>query len=79
MQKQNAVRMEGYVVECLPNAKFRVELVNGFFVIAHLSGKIRRFSIKVLLGDHVLVELSPYDLTRGRIIFRSRPIVRAAR
>jgi len=72
MQKQDLVEMEGYVCECLPNAMFRVELSNGFFVLAHLSGKLRRFSIKVLLGDYVRVELSPYDLNRGRIVFRMK-------
>jgi translation initiation factor IF-1 len=68
--KQDLIEMEGIISECLPNALFRVELPNGFHILAHISGKIRRFSIKILLGDKVKVELSPYDLTRGRIIYR---------
>ena len=63
------IEMEGVVVESLPNAMFQVELENGFQVLAHISGKIRRNSIKILLGDRVTVELTPYDLTKGRIIF----------
>jgi translation initiation factor IF-1 len=70
MQKQDLIKMEGQVSECLPNAMFRVDLPNGFHVLAHVSGKIRRYSIKILLGDKVKVELSPYDLTRGRITYR---------
>ena len=70
MEKQDLIRMEGTVSECLPNAMFRVDLPNGFHVLAHISGKIRRYSIKILLGDKVKVELSPYDLTRGRITYR---------
>ena len=64
--------MEGTVVECLRNANFRVELTNGHKVLAHISGKIRKNYIKILPEDHVLVELSPYDLDRGRIVFRYR-------
>ncbi|GAA2824414.1 translation initiation factor IF-1 [Kribbella solani] len=64
--------MEGIVVECLRNANFRVELSNGHKVLAHISGKIRKNYIKILPEDRVLVELSPYDLDRGRIIFRYR-------
>jgi len=64
------IEMEGFVVESLPNAMFQVELENGFQVLAHISGKIRRNSIKILLGDRVTVELTPYDLTKGRIIYR---------
>ncbi len=60
------IEMEGFVVESLPNAMFQVELENGFQVLAHISGKIRRNSIKILLGDRVTVELTPYDLTKGR-------------
>ena len=66
------IEMEGVVVDSLPNAMFQVELENGFQVLAHISGKIRRNSIKILLGDRVTVELTPYDLTKGRIIYRLR-------
>lgn len=65
--------MKGVVTQCLSNAMFRVKLENGFKVIAHISGKIRRNFIRILLGDYVIVELSPYDLTRGRIIYRLKP------
>ncbi|WP_029138455.1 translation initiation factor IF-1 [Nakamurella lactea] len=68
----NGIEVEGRVVECLRNATFRVELPNGHLVLAHISGKIRRNYIKIVLQDRVLVELSPYDLTRGRILFRYR-------
>lgn len=64
--------MEGVVTESLPNAMFRVDLDNGFTVLAHVSGKIRRNYIKILLGDRVVVELTPYDLTKGRIVYRQR-------
>ncbi len=64
--------MEGVVSETLPNAMFRVVLDNGFQVLAHISGKIRRNHIKILLGDRVTVELTPYDLTKGRITYRLR-------
>ncbi|MER7250401.1 translation initiation factor IF-1 [Kribbella sp. NPDC000426] len=66
------IEIEGTVVECLRNANFRVELTNGHKVLAHISGKIRKNYIKILPEDRVLVELSPYDLDRGRIIFRYR-------
>lgn len=66
------IEIEGTVVECLRNATFTVELGNGHKVLAHISGKIRKNYIKILPEDRVLVELSPYDLTRGRIIFRYR-------
>ena len=69
-EKENLIEMQGIVTQCLSNGIFRVELENGFQVIAHISGKIRRNFIRILLGDLVIVELSPYDLTRGRIIFR---------
>lgn len=69
-EKDNLIEMKGVVTQCLSNGMFRVELVNGFKVIAHISGKIRRNFIRILLGDFVTVELSPYDLTRGRIIYR---------
>jgi len=70
MAKKDAIEVEGTVVLPLPNAMFRVELANGHQVMAHISGKIRRHFIKILTGDKVLVELSPYDLTRGRITYR---------
>ena len=69
-EKDNLIEMKGVVTQCLSNGMFRGELVNGFKVIAHISGKIRRNFIRILLGDLVTVELSPYDLTRGRIIYR---------
>jgi translation initiation factor IF-1 len=68
----NGIEVEGTVLECLRNATFRVELQNGHRVLAHISGKIRKNYIKILPYDRVLVELSPYDLTRGRIVFRYR-------
>ena len=64
------IELEGTVVDCLPGTQFKVELDNGHEVLAYLSGKMRRYYIRVLLGDRVLVELSPYDLTRGRITYR---------
>lgn len=70
MSKQDVIETEGTVVEPLPNAMFRVELQNGHKVLAHVSGKIRMNFIKILAGDRVTVELSPYDLNRGRIIYR---------
>lgn len=68
--KKDVIEVEGTVVESLPNAMFRVELDTGHKVLAHLSGKMRVYYIRVLLGDRVKVELSPYDLTRGRITYR---------
>lgn len=68
--KQDVIEVEGKVVEPLPNAMFRVELPNGHKVLAHVSGKIRMNFIRILPGDRVMVELSPYDLTRGRIVYR---------
>lgn len=70
MPKENAIEVEGTVLETLPNAMFRVELQSGHRVLAHVSGKIRMHFIRILPGDRVLVELSPYDLARGRIIYR---------
>ncbi|MDA8334431.1 MAG: translation initiation factor IF-1 [Peptococcaceae bacterium] len=70
MAKQDVIEVEGTVVEPLPNAMFRVELPNGHKVLAHVSGKIRMNFIRILAGDRVMVELSPYDLTRGRIVYR---------
>jgi translation initiation factor IF-1 len=68
--KQDVIEVEGKVVEPLPNAMFRVELPNGHKVLAHVSGKIRMNFIRILPGDRVMVELSPYDLSRGRIVYR---------
>jgi translation initiation factor IF-1 len=70
MPKEDAIEVEGTVVEPLPNAMFRVELENGHRVLAHVSGKMRMNFIRILPGDRVKVELSPYDLTRGRITYR---------
>ena len=70
MAKKEAIEVEGTVAETLPNAMFRVNLPNGHKVLAHVSGKIRMHFIKILPGDRVMVELSPYDLTRGRVIYR---------
>lgn len=70
MAKREAIEVEGTVTESLPNASFRVELANGHRVLAYVSGKIRLNFIRVLPGDKVLVELSPYDLSRGRITYR---------
>ena len=70
MPKQSAIEQEGVIVETLPNAMFKVELENGHVIIAHISGKMRMNSIKILPGDRVKVEMSPYDLTKGRISFR---------
>lgn len=69
-KKKDVIEVEGKVIEPLPNAMFRVELQNGHKVLAHVSGKIRMHFIRILPGDRVLVELSPYDLTRGRITYR---------
>ncbi len=70
MAREDSVEVEGRVVEPLPNAMFRVELANGHKVLAHVSGKLRMNYIRILPGDRVTVELSPYDLTRGRITYR---------
>ena len=70
MPKEDAIEVEGTVIEPLPNAMFRVELANGHKVLAHISGKMRMHYIRILSGDRVKVELSPYDLTRGRITYR---------
>ena len=72
MAKEEAIEVEGTVVEPLPNAMFGVELENGHRVLAHISGKMRMHFIKILPGDKVTVELSPYDLTRGRITYRAK-------
>jgi translation initiation factor IF-1 len=70
VEKEKGLQVEGTVVETLPNAMFRVQIQEGHIVLAHVSGKMRMHFIKILPGDRVLVELSPYDLTRGRIIYR---------
>ena len=70
MSKEDKVEVEGKVIEALPNAMFRVELENGHIITAHISGKMRMHYIKILPGDKVKVEMSPYDLTKGRITFR---------
>ena len=72
MAKEEAIQMEGVVSETLPNTTFRVELENGHLVTAHISGKMRKNYIRILKGDKVTVELTPYDLSKGRIVYRSR-------
>jgi len=72
MSKTDAIEIEGIVVEKLPNAMFQVELENGHQVLAHISGKLRMHYIRILPGDKVTLELSPYDLTKGRIIWREK-------
>jgi len=72
MPKKDAIEMEGKVIETLPNARFKVQLSNGHVILAHISGKMRMFYIKILPGDKVRVELSPYDLTQGRITYREK-------
>ena len=72
MSKQDMIEIEGTVIEALPNAMFQVELENGHRILAHISGKLRMNYIRILQGDKVTVEMSPYDLTRGRITWRSK-------
>jgi translation initiation factor IF-1 len=72
MAKEEAIEVEGTIIEPLPNAMFQVELDNGHKVLAHISGKMRMHYIKILPGDRVTVELSPYDLSRGRVTFRAK-------
>jgi translation initiation factor IF-1 len=72
MAKEEAIQMEGEVIETLPNTTFRVQLKNGHIVTAHISGKMRKNYIRILTGDQVTVEMTPYDLTKGRIIYRGR-------
>jgi translation initiation factor IF-1 len=72
MPKEDHIEMEGVVLETLPNTMFRVELENGHVVTAHISGKMRKHYIRILTGDKVTVQLTPYDLTKGRITYRSR-------
>jgi translation initiation factor IF-1 len=72
MSKEDAIQMEGEVIETLPNTTFRVKLKNGHVVTAHISGKMRKNYIRILTGDAVTVEMTPYDLSKGRIIYRGR-------
>ena len=72
MGKEEKIQLEGIVTEALPGTQFRVRLDNGHEVLAYLAGKMRKYYIRILLGDRVQVEISPYDLTRGRIIYRQR-------
>ena len=72
MAKQEAIEQDGVIVEALSNAMFRIELNNGHVVTAHISGKMRKHYIRILTGDKVKVEITPYDLSKGRIIFRER-------
>ena len=72
MAKEDQIEMEGTIVETLPNTMFRVELDNGHVVTAHISGKMRKNYIRILTGDKVTIEMTPYDLTKGRIIYRAR-------
>ena len=72
MSIEDNIEMQGTILETLPNTTFRVELENGHIVIAHISGKMRKNYIRILTGDKVTVQMTPYDLTKGRIVFRSR-------
>jgi translation initiation factor IF-1 len=72
MAKEDQIEMEGTVIDTLPNAMFRVELENGHVITAHISGKMRKNYIRILTGDTVLVEITPYDLTKGRITYRNK-------
>ncbi len=72
MAKEEHIEMEGTVIETLPNTMFRVELENGHVVIAHISGKMRKHYIRILTNDKVTVQLTPYDLSKGRIVYRAR-------
>jgi translation initiation factor IF-1 len=76
-KKEDKIEMEGTVIEALPATQFRVRLDNGHEVLAYLSGKMRKYYIRVLLGDRVRVELSPYDLTRGRIVYRYKRVTQS--
>jgi len=78
-KKQDKIEMEGTVIEALPATQFRVRLDNDHEVLAYLSGKMRKYYIRVLLGDRVRVELSPYDLTRGRIVYRHKRAMQSAK
>ena len=72
MGKEEKIEVEGVIIEALPGTQFRVKLDNGHEVLAYLSGKMRKYYIRILLGDHVRVEMSPYDLNRGRIVYRQK-------
>ena len=72
MAREDLIELQGKVIDVLPNTQFRVELENGHIVLAHISGKIRMHKIRILPGDNVVVELSPYDLSRGRITYRKK-------
>ncbi|MGM0564490.1 MAG: translation initiation factor IF-1 [Pseudomonadota bacterium] len=72
MAKEDVIEMNGVVLDTLPNTMFRVELENGHIVTAHISGKMRKFYIRILTGDKVVVEMTPYDLNKGRIVYRSK-------
>lgn len=72
MAKEDSIEMEGTVIDTLPNTMFRVELKNGHIVTAHISGKMRKHYIRILTGDKVTVQLTPYDLSKGRIVYRAR-------
>ena len=72
MAKEDVIEMQGTVLDTLPNTMFRVELANGHVVVAHISGKMRKNYIRILTGDKVTVEMTPYDLSKGRIVFRAR-------
>ncbi len=72
MAKEESIEMEGTVIETLPNTMFRVKLDNGHVVTAHISGKMRKHYIRILTGDRVVVQLTPYDLTKGRIVYRAK-------
>ena len=76
-KKEDKIEMEGTVIEALPATQFRVRLENGHEILAYLSGKMRKYYIRILLGDRVRVELSPYDLTRGRIVYRYKRVVQS--
>ena len=76
-KKEEKIEAEGKVVEALPGTQFRVELDNGHEILAYLSGKMRKYYIRILLGDRVKVEISPYDLTRGRIVYRYKKVFTA--
>jgi len=71
-KEEDKIQMEGVIVEALPGTQFRVKLDNGHEVLAYLAGRMRKYYIRILLGDHVKVEMSPYDLTRGRIVYRQK-------
>ena len=75
MPKEDHIEMEGTVIETLPNTMFRVELENGHIITAHISGRMRKHYIKILTGDKVTVEMTPYDLTKGRITYRGKQFI----